>query len=152
MNAFFNRVPWLSDQQHWGRRDYWATPLELLGTNGGDCEDYALAKYITLVIMGVDPSRLRVTYVRALKLSEPHMVLAYYPTPDADPLLLDNLDQQIRSASQRRDLVPVYSFNATGLWRESGNRRHLRLGAATRLDAWREMSRRMRDEGFDPSG
>jgi len=152
VNTFFNQVPWLSDQQHWGRRDYWATPLEMLGTNGGDCEDFAVAKYITLVAMGVETTKLRITYVRALRLREPHMVLAYYPTPDADPLILDNLDAEIRPGSQRADLIPVYSFNATGLWGAAQQQGERRLGAAARIDGWRDVSRRMRREGLDASG
>jgi predicted transglutaminase-like cysteine proteinase len=152
VNAFFNRIPWLSDDEHWGKRDYWATPLEMLGTNGGDCEDYSIAKYITLVKMGVDPTRLRITYVRAPRLRQTHMVLAYYPRPDAEPLILDNLDQQIRPASQRRDLIPVYSFNASGLWATSSSGASKRMSSVSRLNAWREVARRMRLEGVEDNG
>ncbi len=152
VNVFFNAVPWLSDEEHWGQRDYWATPLEMIGTNGGDCEDFSIAKYITLVNMGVDSSRLRITYVRAPRLRQPHMVLAYYPTPDAEPLILDNLDPAIRPAGKRRDLIPVYSFNTAGLWATevSGVPRH--VGSSGRLTAWREVSRRMRLEGMEERG
>src|SRR5690554_7786744 len=45
VNSFFNRVPFVSDLQHWNQEDYWATPVEMLATNGGDCEDYSIAKY-----------------------------------------------------------------------------------------------------------
>jgi len=152
VNDFFNAIPWLSDEQHWGQRDYWATPLEMLGTNGGDCEDYSIAKYITLVKMGVDASRLRITYVRAPRLNQPHMVLAYYPRPDAEPLILDNLDGAIRGASQRRDLIPVYSFNASGLWATRGNGESRHMGAPGRLNGWRDVARRMQREGVDVSG
>ncbi len=152
VNDFFNAIPWLSDEEHWGRRDYWATPLEMLGTNGGDCEDYSIAKYITLVKMGVDASRLRITYVRAPRLNQPHMVLAYYPRPDAEPLILDNLDGVIRGASLRRDLIPVYSFNARGLWATRGNGESRHMGAPGRLDGWRDVARRMQREGVDVSG
>jgi len=152
VNDFFNAVPWLSDDEHWGQRDYWATPLEMLGTNGGDCEDYSIAKYITLVKMGVDASRLRITYVRAPRLNQPHMVLAYYPRPDAEPLILDNLEGRIRGASLRRDLIPVYSFNASGLWATRSNGENRQMGTPARINAWRDVSRRMRLEGVDVSG
>ena len=47
-NDFFNALPWISDDEHWGKRDYWATPIEMLATNGGDCEDFSIGKYLTL--------------------------------------------------------------------------------------------------------
>ena len=111
VNDQLNRIPWLSDQSHWGQADYWATPAESVASNGGDCEDYAIAKYYMLKELGVPLQRLRITYVRALTLKDAHMVLAYYARPDAEPLILDNLDPIIKPASQRTDLIPVYSFN-----------------------------------------
>jgi len=111
VNRYFNRARFVSDIEHWGVDDYWATPAELIASDGGDCEDYAIAKYFALKELGIPRARLRITYVRSLLLKQAHMVLAYYPTPQADPLILDNLDDQIRPGSQRLDLVAVYSFN-----------------------------------------
>lgn len=111
VNDQLNRIPWKTDQSHWGQVDYWATPAESVASNGGDCEDYAIAKYYLLKELGVPLERLRITYVKAMKLNEAHMVLAYYARPDADPLILDNLDKRVSPASERPDLVPVYSFN-----------------------------------------
>lgn len=120
VNEFFNRIPNTSDQAQWGKLDYWATPLELIGTNGGDCEDFALAKYFTLRELGVPDERLRLTYVRAYlpasKEMQSHMVLTYHTTPDAEPLVLDNLTNAIKLASERKDLAPTYSFNGAQLW------------------------------------
>lgn len=116
VNDFFNRVRFLSDQEHWGQRDYWATPIEFLGTNGGDCEDFSIAKFFTLSFLGVSELKLRLIYAKALELNQAHMVLGYYATPGAVPLILDNINKQILPASQRRDLAPVYSFNGQGLW------------------------------------
>jgi len=111
-DAINAQVKWVDDKTHWGMDDYWATPAESIASAGGDCEDYSIAKYYLLKELGVPVSRLRITYVRALKLNgQAHMVLAYYANPDAEPLVLDNLDPVIRSASQRTDLQPVYSFN-----------------------------------------
>lgn len=135
-NDFFNQVPYRTDRQHWGAEDYWATPVELLGSLGGDCEDYAVAKYLTLKELGVPIERLRITYVRALRLNEAHMVLAYYPTPDADPLILDNLNPVIRPASQRPDLEPVYSFNDDDLWLPNGL---TRKGGSSQVRLWKDM-------------
>jgi predicted transglutaminase-like cysteine proteinase len=113
---FWNKVPYLSDQQHWGMADYWATPIEFLASNGGDCEDYSVAKYFSLKQLGLPPASLRITYVRALRTNQAHMVLAYYPTPDADPYILDNMTNKVLLASERQDLEPVYSFNDDDMW------------------------------------
>lgn len=116
-NQFANRrIRFVSDNDHWQKSDYWATPLESLGSKGGDCEDFAIFKYFTLKAMGVDESKMRLMYVRALLINEPHMVLIYFEDTKAMPLVLDNLKTQILPASQRRDLKPVYSFNGQGLW------------------------------------
>ncbi len=115
-NRFWNKIPYYSDQQHWKVEDYWATPVETLASNGGDCEDYSIAKYFSLKELGVPLGSLRITYVRALSIKESHMVLAYYPTPDADPYILDNMTGKIALASERSDLEPVYSFNDDDLW------------------------------------
>lgn len=111
VNDRLNRVPYREDKIHWGTEDYWATPAESVASNGGDCEDYAIAKYYLLKELGVPIERLRITYVKAARINQAHMVLAYYAQPDAEPLILDNLENQIRPASDRPDLVPVYSFN-----------------------------------------
>lgn len=143
VNSFFNRVRFISDIKHWGQEDYWATPVELLTTNGGDCEDFSIAKYLTLRAMGVPDDELRIIYVKALELNQAHMVLAWYKTPDADPLILDNLINDIRPASQRPDLEPVYSFNGEGLWlnRSSGDRS--RIGDGQSLERWRDLNERL---------
>jgi len=116
INAMWNKIPYYTDLKHWGMDDYWATPVEMLGSNGGDCEDYAIGKFFSLKELHIPVENLRITYVRAIKINEPHMVLAYYPTPDADPYILDILTGKISLASERTDLVPIYSFNDEDLW------------------------------------
>jgi predicted transglutaminase-like cysteine proteinase len=122
VNQFFNRhIDYVSDDLHWGKNDYWATPVETLGTEKGDCEDYAIAKYFTLRAMGVADEKLRLMYVRALSVNQPHMVLIFFDKPDEYPYVLDNMDPQIKSAIERQDLRPIYSFNASGLWLAKAN-------------------------------
>lgn len=117
VNHFINRsVSFVSDQQAWGDDDYWATPAQTLSLGQGDCEDLAIAKYFSLVRMGVPSEKLRLTFVKALKQNQAHMVLAYYPSASEQPLILDNLDPRIRPASERGDLLPVYSFNNHGVF------------------------------------
>lgn len=111
VNGFFNGLPSIEDSVQWRVEDYWATPAEFLSSRGGDCEDYAIAKYFTLKELGVPVSRLRLVYATTWRTRVAHMVLAYYSAPGADPLILDNLDGGIRPAAERPDLVPVYMFN-----------------------------------------
>ena len=142
VNAFLNRLRFVEDQAHWGEADYWATPAEAVGSGGADCEDYAIAKYFLLKQLGVPVARLRLVYVRALRLDQAHMVLAYYPRPDADPLVLDNLEPQVRPASQRSDLAPVYSFNDEALWIETRGQ----VGAPQQIRNWSTLMQRLQRE------
>lgn len=141
------------DMSIWEQVDYWATPLETLGRGTGDCEDYALAKYFSLTLMGVPQERLRMVYVRAdigtreLPQQVAHMVLAYYEHPRAEPLILDNLIDEIRPAGQRPDLAPVYSFNHDGVWLGADAAKPP-AGSAARLSRWRDLLARMNGEGF----
>ncbi|MDP3814305.1 transglutaminase-like cysteine peptidase [Pseudomonas sp.] len=117
VNSFINRsVAFGVDRDIWGEEDFWATPAQAISRGIGDCEDFAIAKYFSLVRMGVASEKLRLTYVKAMTSNQAHMVLAYYSSASAQPLILDNLDPRIRSASERRDLVPVYSFNDLGVF------------------------------------
>jgi len=143
VNRFFNRMHFIDDAVHWQQEDYWATPLEFLASGGGDCEDFSIAKYFTLRALGVKEDRLCLTYVKAVRLNRAHMVLTYYPRPGAEPLILDNLVATIEPASGRSDLLPVYSFNGTGLWLARQRGRGRRVGASDRLGRWQELLARM---------
>jgi predicted transglutaminase-like cysteine proteinase len=159
VNVFFNRrILFRDDLEVWHQQDYWASPLELLWKGQGDCEDYAIAKYFSLLAIGMAPQRLRLVYVRATlgPAGGPqvaHMVLAYYPplpeTPETlttEPWILDNLVGEIRPASQRPDLTPVFSFSVEGLWQgTSGTRSGDPLA---RLSRWRDVLDKARDEGL----
>jgi predicted transglutaminase-like cysteine proteinase len=116
VNRFFNQFAYNDDMKLWGQEDYWATPEEFIGINGGDCEDYVVAKYFALRSLGVADEHLYLTYVKALKENRAHMVLSYFETPKSTPLILDNYNPEILLADKRRDLLPVYSFNAKSLF------------------------------------
>lgn len=155
VNTFINRnVGFEEDQLIWGQKDYWATPIETIGLGLGDCEDISIAKYVSLWMSGVPVERLRLTYVRAelgrrgSGISQAHMVVAYYATPDAEPLILDNLINDLRPASRRPDLTPVFGFNSEGLWVGGGSLPVLE-DPTSRLSRWRDLLRRMREEGLD---
>ncbi|MGY4879295.1 transglutaminase-like cysteine peptidase [Vreelandella aquamarina] len=151
VNGFFNRhVRWRDDIQIWRQEDYWATPLETMGMGEADCEDYSIAKYITLKELGVEGSKLRMIYVRARigrsQVTQAHMVLGFYQTPASEPLILDNMVASIQPASRRDDLDPVFSFNSSGLWAGGGS--SSRADPMVRLSRWRNVVSRMQEQGF----
>lgn len=148
VNRQINRqVRFSNDGALWQRRDYWATPIETLAKGAGDCEDFALAKYFTLLQLGVAPDKLRITYARALELNQAHMVVTYYETPDAEPLVLDNLVDDLFPTSQRKDLALRYAFDADGLYRMKGGALK-RVGNTAELPFWQGLLARMEREGF----
>ena len=149
VNLFFNvRTVFGSDIDIWRQSEYWATPMETLARSSGDCEDFTIAKYITLLLLNVPAERLRLVYVRAQTgrpSPEAHMVLGYYETPGSEPRILDNLKGDILPASRRGDLTPVFSFNTEGIW--AGGQR-AQGSPTSRLSRWRDVLARIRSEGF----
>ena len=154
VNDFFNqRIGWVEDIQNWGEKDYWATPLETMARRKGDCEDFSIAKFTTLLLAGVEMDKLRITYVKA-QMGGPssknfiaHMVLAYYPTPSADPKILDNMVDSVRPASRRGDLKPVFGFNSGGLWVGNAAAPATKDPGA-KLSRWRDLLQRMAADGL----
>ncbi len=144
VNDFFNQLTYKTDQSHWKQKDYWATPFEFMGSGAGDCEDYAIAKYFSLIKLGIPDDKLRITYVtykkRNTSYEEAHMVLTYYHKAGAEPVVLDNIDKTLQLGSSRTDLSPIYSFNATGLW-QAKNRGETRVGN-NNLKSWQDLMNR----------
>ena len=155
INEFFNRkLLFLDDIKVWGQTDYWATPLETLAKGQGDCEDFTISKYFTLLSAGMPNEQLRLIYVKARiggpasNVTQAHMVLAWYETPDAEPLLLDNLITDIRPASRRPDLQPVFSFNSMGIWANPVAKGVPSSTGVGRLTRWQDLLNRAKAEGF----
>lgn len=156
INDFINTsIAFEDDRSVWDQSDYWATPLETLGMGRGDCEDFAIIKYASLRRAGIANEKLRLIYVKAtLKTPDgpiqvAHMVLAYYATPGAEPLLLDNLDATIRPASKRPDLKPVFSFNSAGIFAGISGKDKATGGGIGRLSRWEDVLRRTSAEGYE---
>ena len=152
VNEFWNRaVVQTEDSVLWAQPDYWATPLETLGKGAGDCEDYVIGKYFSLLRLGVPGDKLRLIYVRARMggagstQSIAHMVLGYYEVPTAVPLVLDSMADFLLPASQRKDLTPVFSFNAQGVYVAGAQ-----PTSVDRITRWRDLLTRMKQEGFLP--
>jgi len=144
VNDFFNNnTQFINDIDHWHKEDYWATPVETLASQGGDCEDFSIAKYFTLKALGVSEEKLLITYVKALQLDQAHMVLTYYEKPGAIPLVLDNLNGEILPATERTDLLPVYSFNGGGLWTAKQRGKGKFIGGSDKVKLWKDLESRM---------
>ncbi|MEJ2180551.1 MAG: transglutaminase-like cysteine peptidase [Gammaproteobacteria bacterium] len=150
VNAFFNDMHFVEDAKLWQVADYWATPLQLVAVGAGDCEDFAIAKFFTLVVLGVPVSQLRMTYVWNFKTRsgspEPHMVLSYQPASGAETIVLDILTRDINPFSQRRDLQAVYAFNTDGFWLPGENDMYIRAGGAGQLMQWRDLEQRLKHD------
>ncbi len=156
INNFINRnIVFENDFGIWQQTDYWATPLETIGQGRGDCEDFAIIKYVSLRMAGIPSNKLRLIYVKAkLKsadgpIQQAHMVLAYYASPSAEPLVLDNLNTTIRPAAQRRDLQPVFSFNSEGIFAGVSGKDPASKGGIGRLSRWEDVLRRINAEGYE---
>ena len=114
VNTWVNQIHYKSDKKVYGVNDYWATLYEFVGKNMGDCEDYTIAKYYILKELGIDPKRMKFTYViykdrRGKKIS--HMVLSYLKVPrpktTKDILILGNNNRLVLPASKRKDIIKV---------------------------------------------
>lgn len=146
VNSFFNQLQFVDDMTHWHKLDYWATPVEFLSTGAGDCEDFSLAKYFTLKALGIAEDKLNMTYVKALRLNQAHMVVTYYAAANTVPLVLDNLVADIQPATERKDLLPVYSFNGLGLWLAKSRGKGQKVGSSDGLKRWQDLLNSMSEE------
>lgn len=143
VNSFFNLFRYQTSAESHGITDNWKTPGEFVADGGGDCKGYAIIKYFTLLYLGVSKDKLRLSYVIYLTQNQAHMVLSYYPSPEVEPLILDNLNGEILRASKRPDLKPVYSFNAEGLWLAKQRGQSSLIGKPSSLSKWNDLMNRM---------
>jgi len=126
VNRHMNDVRYIVDPRNWGVPDYWATPAQFLERDG-DCEDYAIAKYLTLKRLGVPVDRMRIVVVQDNNLRVAHAVLAVY---DGDEILiLDNQISRVVSHTRIRHYQPIFSINENAWWMHletaaGGGRRH----------------------------
>ena len=111
VNDFFNRITYKTDQAHWKKKDYWATPFEFMGTGAGDCEDYAIAKYFTLLELGIKKENLYFAVVDVKGERNSHMVLFYLEDLNSTPLVMDNLNFKVLPLNKRINLIPRFAFN-----------------------------------------
>ncbi len=120
VNDLLNKRRYILDMANWGDDDYWATVFEFLRRNG-DCEDYALAKYVTLRELGWPADKLRLAIVRDTKLNLNHAILL--ANVDGEVYIGDNQVEGLVRAESIRHYRPIYSINETGWWLHRGQRR-----------------------------
>ncbi len=113
VNSIMNQVRYARDNRLYGKSDYWATPVEFM-ENGGDCEDYAIAKYVSLRALGVPENRLRIAVVHDRQQNTPHAVLIVYTENKA--LVLDNQNRSVKDSSEIHHYKPIFSLNRSGWW------------------------------------
>lgn len=113
VNSYVNETKYILDNRNWGQSDYWATPVEFV-QNGGDCEDFAIAKYTALRSLGVPEERLRVAIIHDKIKNIPHAVLVVYT--DTDALILDNQEKRTLRASEIDRYRPIFSINRQAWW------------------------------------
>ncbi len=143
VNDFFNKMNWVSDKELWNKKDYWATPIESLIRNAGDCEDFSIAKYFTLLALDIPAERLRISYVK-MDDQQKHMVLSFYPSPSSAPYILDNFNKELLTKPQRADLTFMFSFNSDGLWLSNG--KMIAIDDDNSLNHWISMMKRIEKE------
>ncbi|MGH1456716.1 MAG: transglutaminase-like cysteine peptidase [Alphaproteobacteria bacterium] len=113
VNSFMNQKKYIVDNKNWGKSDYWATPIEFMA-RGGDCEDFAIAKYAALRALGVPENRMRILILQDQKKNVPHAVLTVYT--EKGPMILDNQIKQMKSANSIHHYKPIFSINRTAWW------------------------------------
>ncbi|MCY1547421.1 Bacterial transglutaminase-like cysteine proteinase BTLCP [compost metagenome] len=146
VNRFFNhRIRYGEDKDVWGQFDYWASPLETLERSAGDCEDFALAKYFTLRLLGIPERNLHLVYTTVSSTRQAHMVLGYWNDGGEMPVLLDNLRPDILPMTQRQDLQIVFAFDTRHLYRFDRNRL-VSVGDAKLLPGWQVLMAKARQE------
>ncbi len=111
INTFYNKILPVNDLQKYNADDYWATPKEFLIQGKGDCEDYALAKYFTLLELGIKKKNLFLSVVKVKNEANYHMVLLFFKDKKSMPLVLDNLSSKVVSFNKRKKLIPKFIFN-----------------------------------------
>ena len=146
MKYWLSECEYVTDDELFNERDVWQHPITFERMRKGDCEDFSIGKYFSLISVGMATAKLRITYVKALEYNLAHMVLAYYPTPSAEPLILDNINKTILPASKRPDLLPIYSFNGDGLWLAKSRAQAVKGDVSRNLPSWGNLKGKMEEE------
>lgn len=120
VNDYINKTTYVEDNRNYGKSDYWATPIEFFA-RGGDCEDFAIAKYASLRALGFRAEQMRIAIVQDKIKNIPHAILIVYT--DEGTFVLDNQDKRTRVASDVNRYKPIFSINSGAWWlhKDGGN-------------------------------
>ncbi|WP_229855115.1 transglutaminase-like cysteine peptidase [Candidatus Sulfurimonas marisnigri] len=119
VNFYLNKLLPQYDAITQQQEDYWSTPKEFLITGYGDCEDYVIIKYFTLLKLGFKKEKLFLTTVREKYYGGYHMVLSYFKDKNKPPLILDNLSFKVLDLKKRVDLEADIFINSNGVYKIS---------------------------------
>jgi predicted transglutaminase-like cysteine proteinase len=118
VNSLVNRYPYTPSAANWQEPNHWETPFEFLAKSG-QCQDYAIAKFMLLRAAGVPNELLRVVVLRDRRLGLDHAVTVAYVEGEA--LMLDNRIPDVVPAASVLHYQPYYSINETGWWLHDPN-------------------------------
>lgn len=121
VNLYLNQLLPQYDEVMQNTEDHWSTPKEFLTTGYGDCEDYVIIKYFTLLKLGFEEEKLFITTVHEKYSGTYHMVLSYFEDKDSSPLILDNLSFRIMNLKSREDLKADLFLNSSGIYKLNEN-------------------------------
>lgn len=113
VNRYMNSIRYVEDSRNYGKSDQWSTPIEFL-TKGGDCEDFAIAKYASLRALGFSADQMRVAIVQDKIKNIPHAILIVYD--GGNTYVLDNQDKSTRMADSVSRYKPIFSLNSDSWW------------------------------------
>lgn len=130
VNFYLNQLPTKIDIANYNQSDYWSTPKEFLTCGYGDCEDYAIIKYFTLLKLGFEKDKLFITTSYEKYTGQQHMVLSYFESENSPPLILDNLSYKILDLEKRVDLKLQIFINQTGAYKIDANNTLVKVGDA----------------------
>lgn len=104
-----------SDEAQWHATDHWSSALETLQSGRGDCEDYAIVKYVALLDSGMSEADLKIVVMRNIFPNEDHAVVA--ARVDDEWLILDNRTLTLVRDTALARTVPVFVLDQAGVWR-----------------------------------
>jgi predicted transglutaminase-like cysteine proteinase len=128
VNFYLNQLPTKLDIVNYNQSDYWSTPKEFLTCGYGDCEDYAIIKYFTLLKLGFSKEKLFITTSHEKYTGQQHMVLSYFELENKPPLILDSLSYKILDLEKRVDLKLQIFINQTGAYKIDENNTLVKVG------------------------
>ncbi len=113
VNDFFNEYEYVDDKKIYNKADYWATRKEFIFKGAGDCEDFVIAKFFTLLELGIEESKLSILH--GIHNNIYHLVLAYQEDSFSDVFILDSINKRILPLTVRNDFLTLYTLETIDL-------------------------------------